>query len=230
MNKIIKWFDNFFYHYKWRVFFIVFFAGVFIFCGLQMINRTNYDCYLLYAGPTLFTGDEENAILDDLSFIVDDFNGDGEKNICLTNIVALSDDDIAKAEKQAKEEGTTLGYDYTSRQRAMKQYTSELMTGKSYLCFLSEYMYLTCADKDRFVPLDELLGYSPEGAYDECALRLSETSYGEYFSSALGKMGDDILVCVRRISVSDAASKNAAAEYENYKTIFKNIAEFEIKK
>ena len=91
-------------------------------------------------------------------------------------------------------------------------------------------MYLTCADKDRFVPLDELRGYSPEGAYDECALRLSETSYGEYFSSALGKMGDDILVGVRRISVSDAASKNAAAEYENYITIFKNIAEFEIKK
>lgn len=230
MNKIVKWLDNFFYHYKWRVIFITFFVGVFVFCGVQLFNRENYDCYLLYAGPTLLTGEEKDAILRDLAFVTDDYNGDGENKICLTGIVAISDDDIAKAEEEAKALGTKYEYDYSARQRAMQQYSNELMTGRSYLCFLSEYMYERCADSGCFVPVDEILGYLPEGAYDECALRLGKTPYGEYFSSVFGKMGDGTLLCLRRISLADAENKNAVAEYENYKKIFKNIAEFEIKK
>lgn len=229
MKNFMKWLDNFWYHYKWRVIIIAFFAFVFVICGAQMITRENYDAYILYSGPALFDGEDESSVRSALGFVSGDYNGDGEKKICLTSIVVLSDDEIAEAKEQAVKEGTTLAYDYNQRQTSIKQYTTELMTGRSYLCFLSEYMYDMCKDKDRFVPIGEVTGDTPEGAYDECAVRLFDTEYGRYFSGAFQKMSEDTLICLRRISVSDASNKKAAAEYENYAEIFKNIINFEVK-
>jgi hypothetical protein len=90
-------------------------------------------------------------------------------------------------------------------------------------------MYEQMKDKDRFVPLADVFDTVPAGAVDECAVRLSETEFGSYFADATSVMGEDTVVCLRRISVQDAGSDKKTAEYENHMDFFKRLIEFKVK-
>ena len=49
-NKIVKWFRNYWYYYKWTVIGIAFALFVIIFCTLQTCSSDSPDITFLYAG------------------------------------------------------------------------------------------------------------------------------------------------------------------------------------
>ncbi len=229
MKRFLKWFDNYWYHYKWPTIIVAFFVTIGVICTVQMLGKDDYDAFVLYSGGKYFTMDEQKAVTDAFAYVYDDYNGDGEKKACLTKIIVLSAEELKEKQAEANAENDNLAYNFESRTDALEQLSMELMTGQSYVCFFSEGMYEQVKDKDRFVPLTDIFDFAPEGAVDECAVRLFETEFGAYFSDALSVMGEDTLVCLRRISVQDAGSDKKTAEYENHMDFFKRIIEFKVK-
>ena len=229
MNRLIKWLDNYWYHYRWHTLIVSFFLVVGVICTVQMLNKEEYDVYALYSGGKYFTVDEQKAVEEAFSYVIEDYDGNGEKNACLTRIVVLSAEELKQKQEEANAENENLAYNFESRTDAIEQLSMELMTGQSYVCFFSEGMYDQVKDKDRFVTLDSIFDTVPEGAVDECAVRLSETNFGSYFSEALSVMGEDTVVCLRKISVQDAGSDKKTEEYENHTEFFKKIIEFKVK-
>jgi len=229
MKRFIKWLDNYWYHYKWPTIIVSFFLAVGIICTVQMLKKEDYDVYAVYSGGKYFTADEQKAIEDAFSYVIDDYDGNGDKNVCLTKIVVLTEEELKQKKEEANAENENLAYNFESRTDAIEQLSMELMTGQSYVCFFSEGMYDQVKDKDRFVPLNSIFDTVPEGAVDECAVRLADTEFGSYFSGALSVMGEDTVVCLRKISVQDAGSDKKTEEYEDHTEFFKRIIEFKVK-
>lgn len=230
MKKFIKWIDNYWYHYKWQTIIAAFFVVVVGICAAQMFNRQEYDAYVMYAGGDFFTIEQEHAMLNALSTVSDDYDGNGEKSLCMNKLFVLSEQELEDARDAAEAEGEKLAYNVETRKQTLEQFQVEMMTGHAYVCLLSEDMYARCEDKERFVSVSELLGYTPAGAYDEYAVRFSETEFGQYFAQAFEPLGEGTLICLRQISLPDAQNKNARAEYENYRALFRGILEFTVKK
>ena len=53
-GKFYKWFDNFWYHNKWKVIIVSFLVLTFTVCIVQLLGRKSVDLYVLYAGPYKF--------------------------------------------------------------------------------------------------------------------------------------------------------------------------------
>ncbi|MCI8331872.1 MAG: hypothetical protein HFE78_03515 [Clostridiales bacterium] len=228
MKKLRKWLENYWYHYKWRTIIIAFFAVVITVCTVQMLQKKSYDAYILYSGPKVFTSEQETALTNALRYVVSDYDDNGETNLCLTKLILMSEQELEEAKEQAKEEGSTLAYNYDTRQRTKEQLGMEMMTGNSYLCFLSEYIYEEYKDHDRFAPLADVLGYHPENAEDAYSIYLANTEYGTYFSDAFSCMGENVIVCIRQPNVVDQYAKDAMDEYQNNVQILKKIIEFKV--
>ena len=47
MSKVLKWLDNFWYHYKWPFVIITFFVSLAIVLTVQLVSRENYDAYIM---------------------------------------------------------------------------------------------------------------------------------------------------------------------------------------
>ncbi len=229
MKKFLKWIENYWYHYKWHTLIAAFFIVIGAVCLGQMLSRESYDAYLMYAGGSYFTVNEEQAVLKAFSNIAEDYDGNGKCSLCLTKLIVLSEEQLEQARAQAKTEDSALAYNFQDRRETLEQFDFEIMSGKSYLCLLSEDMYKRCKGKDRFVPVAELADVAAESLYDDYTIRLSETEFGQYFSEALSVLGDDVLVCLRHISATDGQNRHAAAEYKNYQELFRSLVQFSVK-
>ena len=78
MSKILKWLDNFWYHYKWVVIIVTFFLIIGIILTVQLVTRKNYDVYIMYLGDASIPDTKYQDIMDSFEKIADDYNGDGE--------------------------------------------------------------------------------------------------------------------------------------------------------
>ncbi|MCI8590709.1 MAG: hypothetical protein HFE77_08415 [Clostridiales bacterium] len=228
MVKMRKWFENYWYHYKWRTLIVAFFVVIFTVCVVQMLQKKSYDAYILYSGPKVFSSEQETALTNALRYVVSDYDQNGEINLCLTKLIMMSEEELEEAKAQAEAEGSTLAYNYDTRQRTKDQLGMEMMTGNSYLCFLSEFIYQEYKDHDRFAALADVLGYHPEDADDAFSIKLANTAYGAYFSDAFSCMGENVIVCIRQPNVVDKYAKDAMDEYQNNVEILKKIIEFKV--
>ena len=229
MKKFLKWLDNYWYHYKWHTIITVFFVTVAVICTFQMVTKDSYDVYAMYSGGQYFTADRQHALEEAFTFVIDDYNSDGEKLVCLKKIVVLSEEELKEKKAEAKAEDDSLAYSVENRTAAIEQLGMEIMTGQSYLCFLSEGMYDQVKDKGRFIALADVFETVPEGAVDDYAIRLSETEFGKYFKDATTVMGEDTVVCLRNITVQDASSERKTEEYNYHIDFFKKLVEFKVK-
>ena len=229
MKKAAVWLDNFWYHYKWHTIIAAFFVAVGVICTVQLVSRQSYDAYIMYAGGGVVFGEDEQAVKRALEYVCDDYDGDGEKNLCLTVITVLSDTELEEKQDEAASDGDKIGYNTADRATALKNFDLEMMTGNSYLCIMSKYMYSRCDGQGRFVPLSDIFDEVPQSADDEYGIRLADTEFGRYFSAAFASMGEDCVVCLRRQSLSDAQSERSPEEYEKYAQILRNIASFRLK-
>ena len=83
-NPFLKWLDNFWYHHKWKVIIITFFAIVVIVGVVQMVNKEKYDVNVTVATHTTYYTENVDAIERALvSLMQTDMNGDGNPDdIC----------------------------------------------------------------------------------------------------------------------------------------------------
>lgn len=210
--------ENFFYHYKWHSIIAAFLVIVIVIGSVQMCTKTSYDMYVMYAGGEDIrmnapTGEETEyeKLLRATQRFVNDFDGDGERNLSMLNLFLPSDERIKEIE--------AMGPEYEINHSALtdndKVFRENLYYGEYYICILSEHLLeeWTKADKNNpFLPITPYLPEgasvitgSPEDAKDgEYVLK---NEYGVYLKSTpladnpgFELLGDDTVICMRMLT------------------------------
>ena len=230
MKKILKWLENYWYHYKWITVIVAFFAVAVLIMTAQFFTRDKYDAMILYTGPRIPNANQtleiESAFEDVLT---EDFDGNGKREVTLNSMFLMTDEQLKDDRYTHDENGNTLYINTKDMVTTKQQFTTQIFVGEALICLLDPAWYDLVAKKDAFVPLNELVEEVPENTYDDCALYLRDTGFGEYFT-ALNTLPEDTLICFRRMS-STSGLKNEKKEEERYefnKRFFVELIEFNI--
>lgn len=213
-TKIQKWFDNYWYHYKWHTIITLFFVIVIFVCALSTCQKESYDSTVLYAGPAYLNGEKKAGVEAVLEAVMpSDISGDGEKNAYLTAFLIYSKEQIEKIEAETDEEGRHLDVDNATITKNNENFYDYLMTGESSVCFLDPSLYEALLKSDRLSEISE----------DTYGVTLGDLEiYGAY--SVLRELPEDTVVCFLRQNLIGGNSDDEV--YENDKRLFDAIINF----
>lgn len=117
------WWEHFWYYYKWRVLMIAFALFVVIVSCVQCATKIKYDMTISYVGEKYYHEQNLDVFKAAVSKIIDDKNGDGEKNVNVMQMTIATDDSAA------------AGTEYNSAM--MTKEAVEFQAGETYLFFFS---------------------------------------------------------------------------------------------
>lgn len=230
---LYRWLDNFWYHYKWITVIVSIFVIFALVSAVQLFSREETDIYVMYAGPQVINVQNMTYIERAFENIAgDDYTGDGKIVSTVRDVTIMSEEEIKEA--SGSDTGTVPNEGYkinenivrTQTSDALKTFNQEIFGGDSVICLLSPYTYSIVRAADGFLPLEDVLGYMPENAYDECAVYLSNTDFGSL--EGLTVLPDDTLLCVRRVSSMSFLKGKEKTEnaHEYHLEVFRNIMNF----
>lgn len=226
--KVKYWFQNYWYYYKWPVILISFFVGVLLFCFLQAETRERADAYILYTGPHFFEMGEKASLESAFSQNMrDDYDGDGKKTIAIVDMPAFSDEEIKEAVGTPEDMSLMLKYAPYTYDRVMENFSQQAFAGETVICLLDPHWFGVLKENKGLVPLEEILGYKPDGMVDEYGVTFSTLAFSQFFEAA-GKLPEDTVICFRRLSTASAFTGREAAEknYANSKKVLCDIFAF----
>ncbi len=237
-GRVYRFFDNLWYHHKWKIIALLFVAAVLIVVVVQCARQEKTgDVTLLTAGPYGFTTEE--AKLRDFknclaTYLPADYDGDGEKRVTLVSYSVYSEEEIAAAAARTDENGDPAGeeIDRSVNAEQYRQYSQHLRLGECSVLFLSpwlfdEQMSLNATGlSDLSQVLDERPagaivpeGGSADGAY--YGVRLDQTAFWRDNSAVRNALPADTVLCLFRPGLSGESSK--PEKYERSVALFKAL-------
>lgn len=228
-NRFTRWVENFWYHYKWHTIVTVFALFVVIVCTVQMCSKEDADVNVLYAGSYSFEQQDSTPLARAVaSLMPEDTNGDGRREVSVASLLVYSAEQIQAALDEAEANGETLTINTSFFAQEQQKYHQLLMTGEYYIVLVEDWLYEESKGTDVFLPLAEALGAKPENAYDDCAMRLCDTGFGQYFT-AVQDMPEDTLICFRRQgALTTMLNRDKAdADYQAALALFQALMTFE---
>lgn len=228
-TKAGKWIDNFWYHYKWEVLIAACIIVILAVLIPQFIQREEYDVSVMFTGPAFLDADQNAAIESAFRQIAksDDGQNGTTKKVQLIDMTAFTS-------KQAKELVDSGKYSYNilspyTENNISNSFQTQIFAGEASICLFDKYWYDIVKNENGFVPLNEVLGYTPDNTIDEYSIYLKDTEFGEYFS-ALDALPDDTILCMRRMTTASAflGKSKTEASYERSKQLFNSIFEFKL--
>ena len=184
-NKVVRWFKNYWYYYKWRVIAITFVLIVVGICIGQTCNNSKIDVRIIYGGTYPSSGKNVPAMEAAISqFIPDEYVKKGDKNARIVMFNYYTDEQIA----EAKKENPDVYIDPINNRDELTRFKDSVATGDGYLCILDPSMYKVLDEMGLVVGLEEILGYVPENSIDGKAIRLSDTDFGSYYEGFIKQM------------------------------------------
>lgn len=227
MKKIFKWLENYWYHYKWVTLIVAAFAAILIFCVTNVGSGIEDDIHILYSGPEVLTDTQiermEQAFADVLK---EDHNGDGKKTVGIASVTIMSDEQLEKAQEEAKAQGQTVIYDPNLRTQALTQVKSLMSTGAVIICLLDPFVYESC-EEGTFITLEAVLGQKPEDSYDDYSIKFSKTSLSKAYD-CFSVLSDETLLCIRNDIVITTNNELFQKEYVWHKTYFEDLIRFSV--
>lgn len=235
-SPVLRWLDNFWYHYKWTVIVVIFFVTVAVVGIVQMVTRPSYDTSICLAS-TYKMNKEERADLEALleRICPEDFNGDGETLINLVEYQIYSEEEFnAEAERyeaMTNEDGEPDQFQINRQFNSdeYKNFSNFTMTGETSVYILSPYLYGILRDAERLKPLSEVYtdGNLPAGALDDgYGIALKDTDFYKY-NPAAQIYPENAILCVHKPTI--AGRSKSEARYAEDVAFFKAIADFEVK-
>lgn len=206
-GKFLKWLDNYWYHYKWVTIGVAFFLTVFIVCTVQMCSKAQDDLIVVYAGRNALSQEEQHNVCKVLEAVAPrDFDGNGDTVISLNAYSILSAEQIEEQRAQTDEEGRPLYIDNSYNSSQFSIYNDYIMTGSSSVLLLDPWLYETLAAGGRLKSLEDALGYVPESAYSEYAIRLGDTELYKTYS-VMRSLPEDTVICLLQPYIRGSSSK-----------------------
>lgn len=227
-SRVLKWLDNFWYHYKWHTIIGLFAAVVIIIGVVQMFSRPKYDTMLACANPYRMS-DEEKAAFDQLLSRIcpEDFNGDGEKRVNFTSYQVYSDEEM-RAEKESLEaESEEFFYNAQFFAKEYENFIFFTQTGEGAVCLVSRYVYenLIGTDPVRLRAISDLYpdGDLPKGVTEDgYGVIFGKTDLYIYHSEAQ-VLPEDLVLCLLLPTVN--ADK---AGYADSVAFFRAMVEYRV--
>ena len=94
-SKFLRWWDNYWYHYKWHTIIALFALFIVFFCVMQAINDPKEDTIIVYSGPFAFQAEEMEDFREAMNRIMpEDFDGSGEKYTEIVRYQIYSDAEL----------------------------------------------------------------------------------------------------------------------------------------
>lgn len=213
--KLLKWLDNYWYHYKWQTLIALFLIVFFAVTIPQLVTKIDDDVTLLYAGPISPGSDETREMTSALQTIMtDDYNGDGVKQVGINSILLMTQEQLDDATANADTNGEFVMYNQQTLLNNRTKFSTQLFAGEAVICLLDPNWFKDAYEAGGFVPLAEILGYTPENAYNDSAVYLKDTRFYGYFS-VFSAFPEDTLLCIRRMSTA-TVFKNTEKENARY--------------
>ncbi len=224
----VSFWENFWYHHKWKTIIISFFAVLLVVCFAQMSTQDRTDVYVMYAGPGYLTANEARSVQDAVKQIMIDYNEDGEKGVLLADFNYLNAEQIAAKEALAAAQGVDLIFDNYGNANVYEQYEMEVIAGESVIYILDPALYANVKNAGGLMPLAEVLGEVPEEAVDDTGIRLSETKFARFFGS-MDVFPEDSILCIRRVSTMAVfkGQKKTERIHSYHADLFSRIVNFE---
>jgi hypothetical protein len=232
----LGWVKHTWFHHKFAIIVSVFLVVVSIICLRQCATRNSYDVDILYAGPWFSCDDGKviGGMHEAFAFMIDDYDGDGKKNVAYTPLFLLSQEQLEalRAENEGKpdEEKIYISAKLLKDNRDMLD--ADIMTGEMSLCLLDPTIYWYMRENDL---VDELSHYIDESLIpagtnlEGYGIMLKDTAFGQYFSTFEGIPADTIL-CVRRAGVMNQAwnGEGQAEMRARYADLLTQLLSFEL--
>lgn len=232
-ERFSKWFENYWYHYKWHTIITLFFAVVIGVCGYQFITREVPDVYVMYAGPEYVSAGEVISFKSAFKDNMEDYNGDGEKGVTLITLTCVSEEKIEALESEADAESEEFYIDLAANAQNIKQFDMEIFAGEAVVCLLDPSLYERVHSEGGFMKMSEIFTEEELASlelelYDECGIRLGSTKFGKFYSVMSG-LPEDTVLCIRKVStISVFKGKKKYEKLHDYHVdMFKNIVGFE---
>ena len=215
-NRAYNKLQNFWYHNKWTVIVVAFFAVVLIVCTVQMIGKDRYDVSILYGGTVQMDAEQRTAFVGALqSVLPEDYDGNGKKAVGIVDYQIFSEQELyTEVETEIDGQMTTVKVEQVALNWNSEQFSSMhsavSKTGEYSLCFASPYVY------------EKLLaGYAVEGK----TVRLGDTDFYLY-NEAVQVLPADTVVCLLRQFAVGQSSRDAY--YDRSVALFDAIVAYDV--
>ncbi len=234
-----KWLDNYWYHYKWHTIAVVFVIIVAIVCTVQLLNRSDYDAVIAYAGSKDVSKKAENGdvaeivtLQTSLKDVVADVDENGEVSISLETFFWLSAAEIkaleAELAQKREEEGVVDEINYNLLTSNRDTVNSLMLSSEYFLWFMSDDLYeyiKASSNESRFVDLAAMPDKNSTVEFygeDTCAIYLKSTEF--YKMPGICDLPEDTLIVVRRLGIG--ANKGTKRAYETALDTVKEIINY----
>ena len=229
-NRFTRWLDNYWYHYKWHTVIGAFVLIVVLICTLQMCTKEKTDVNILYAGSYSFVESGGTELSSAIGAVMPkDYNGDGRKQVGISSLYVLSEEQIKALRQElieSGEENPLINTGYYAQE--LNKFYQLLQTGEYSICLMEAWIYETVRENGAFLPLSEALGSKPEAAYDDYTVRLSDTDFGRYFTAAAEMPADTLIGFRRQGSLTSLMNRERAEKtYAQALETFRAIMNFE---
>lgn len=217
--------ENFWYHHKIGVIITVTFVLIFAVCAVQMLNRTSYGLYALYAGPANIniSADGGDPVYIKLENAIRQISGEKELE-CSIQCFTYVPDDLAE---EYVDRG--INYDRAQNQNTYSSFLTAIANGKDSILLLTPALYEEVKANGALASLEETFGYTPAASADGYGISLGDTDFYKFFDS-LSDIPPDTVLCLRNLSnPSNLFGRDTGGEeWDKQIEIFKKIIEFEV--
>ena len=223
-NRFLKWLDNFWYHNKWTVIVVAFFAFVGIICFAQCSTRKTGDITVTYTGGYTLSSAEREALAATLEGVAPK-KGDRQLSVLINDYPVYTEEELRTMFTDedgdlnvfAYEQGEALTRD------GLQAFSSYVRTGDCAIFFVSEFAYKQQNLDKLAQPLTALYDTVPANAYDGYAVYLKDTAFYQYYE-ALHFLPEDTLVVMLQPLVWGASANDE--NYQYFLQLYQNIVNF----
>ena len=207
----VKNIENIWYHYKYVILALVIALVVFITATVQFFSKKEPDIFIYHITSSGLTASSQDDFRESMKLIVEDYNGDG--------VVAIDFKEDVYILGEIKTNPTELS--------TIERFKLELALGECVIYIMDENFYK--GNREYMCNLSDVLGYTPEFAYDEKAIRLSDlpgypdNDTKDEVLPGLKDFSEDSFLCIRLKRTGMDEQK-----YEYHVDFFKKLVEFGI--
>ena len=167
-GKLYRWFDNFWYHHKWKTIISLVVALIVVVCSVQMCTREpRGDVGVILAGPYNLMSKEAgyNNLRNCLSnYLAEDYDGNGAKQTDISSYSVYSKEQIQALADNKDENGdpAPIIINTQSNSSNYSSFVAYVQTGDASVMFADPWVFENM--KAHLADLENTLGYVPEHA------------------------------------------------------------------
>jgi len=148
----------------------------------------------------------------------------------ISTYTVYTDEEMRKLNTDEDGEFSVFGYEnikHASNEN-LQIFQKYLQTGESAIWFVSEYVYDNCKESFSHIarPLTDLYETPPASAYDECAIKLSQTDLYKTYDVLKVLPEDTLVVFSKSFYMGETSDSETYAQFE---AMFRAIVDFKAK-